>query len=46
VIELALILAFAGGAILGWCIGWNSACRMECDRDIARARECYQQDRK
>jgi hypothetical protein len=44
--EIALILAFAGGAILGWRIGWNSACRMYRDRDIARARERYDQDRR
>lgn len=44
--ELALILAFVAGGLLGYKVGWNGALRMVRDRDIGRARERYQQDRK
>jgi hypothetical protein len=27
-IEIAILLAFAGGAIFGYKLGWNSVCRM------------------
>lgn len=45
-LTIALALAFVAGGLLGWRLGWNSACRMYRDRDIGRARERYQQDRK
>jgi hypothetical protein len=46
VIDLAPTLAFIASAMLGYKLGWNSACRMVRDRDIAKACERYQQDRK
>lgn len=43
---LALALAFIAGGVIGYKVGWNGALRMIRDRDIARARERYEADRK
>lgn len=44
-IALAVVFLLGVGAVIGWSLGWNAACRLYRDRAIQQAEQRYGQDR-